>query len=57
MIVDSLKNSGLLIDSAIETVKHEIEKHGGFLGAMIALMAISLTGPMTCYRHNLWVLH
>ena len=38
MIVESLKNSGLLTDSATETVKHEIEKHGGFLGAMKALM-------------------
>ena len=26
-IVESLENSGLLIDSATETIKHEIKKH------------------------------
>ena len=36
-IVESLEKSGLLMDSASETVKHRIKKQeGGFLPAMIA---------------------
>ena len=36
-IVESLEKSGLLMDSASETVKHRIKKQkGGFLSAMIA---------------------
>ena len=46
-IVDSLEKSGLLIDGASETVKHEIKKQeGGFLPAMMAPMAVSLIAPM-----------
>ena len=46
-IVQSLEKSGLLIDGASETVKHEIKKkEGGFLGTMMAPMAISLIIPV-----------
>ena len=46
-IVESLENSGLLIDGATETVKHEIKKQEHrFLGAMMGLMAASLIAPM-----------
>ena len=46
-IVKSLEDSGLLIDGAIETVKHEIKKQeGGFLRAMMTPMAASLKAPM-----------
>ena len=45
-IVESLEKSGLLIDSATETVKHETRNHEGFLGAMMAPMADSLIPPM-----------
>ena len=46
-IVESLKESGLLIDDVIETVEHQVKKQGGgFLGALMALMAASLIAPM-----------
>ena len=40
-----LEDSGLLIDSATERVKHEIKKEGGFHGATMASMAASLIVP------------
>ena len=47
IIIESLKESGLLTDDANETVKHEIKKQeGGFLIAMIAPIATSLIAPM-----------
>ena len=46
-VVESLEKSGLLIDGATETVKHEIEKqNGGFLDAMMVRMAASLIAPI-----------
>ena len=43
----SLENSGLSIDGASETVKHEIKtQEGGFLPPIMAPMAVSLIGPM-----------
>ena len=46
-IVDSLEKSGLLIDVASETVKHEIKRQeGGFLPARMAPMAASLIVPI-----------
>ena len=45
-IVESLGKSDLLIDGATETVKHEIKKEGGFLGAMMAPVAASFIAPM-----------
>ena len=46
-IIESLENSGLLIDGASETVKYEIKNQKGrFLPAMMALMAASLIAPM-----------
>ena len=46
-IVESLENSGLLIDGASETVKHEIKKQDGrFLPAMMALMTASLIASL-----------
>ena len=45
-IVNSLEKSGLLINGATETVKHEIKNHkGGFFGAMMVPMATSLIAP------------
>ena len=42
-IVESLENSGLLIDGASETAKHEIKKQGDrFFPPMMALMTASL---------------
>ena len=42
-IVKPLEKSGLSIDGATETVKHERKKQeGGFLGAMMAPMPASL---------------
>ena len=42
-IGESLEKSGLLIDGAHETVKHEIKKQeGGFLPAMVTPMSASL---------------
>ena len=38
---------GILIDLVTETVKHEIGKQeGGFLGALLALLAVSLVQPV-----------
>ena len=46
-IVESLEKSGLLIDDATETVKHEIKKQDiRFRGAMMAPMVASLIEPM-----------
>ena len=45
--VESLEKSGLLIDGATETVKHEIKKQeGGFIGAIMPPMASSLMQPV-----------
>ena len=45
--VEPLEKSGLLIDGASETVKHEIKKQeGGFLPAMMAPMTTSLIALM-----------
>ena len=49
--IESLENSGLLIDGATETVKHELKKQEGwFLGviaaSLIAPMASSLIEPV-----------
>ena len=45
-IVKSLEDSGVLIDGVTETVKDEIKKQdGGFLGALVALLAASLVQP------------
>ena len=42
-----MEKLGLLTDGASETVKHRMKKQeGGFLSAMITLMAPSLIGPM-----------
>ena len=41
-IVESLEKSSLLVDGAIETVKHGIKKEGRLLEAMIAPMGASL---------------
>ena len=42
-IVKSLENWGILIDDAIEKVKHEIKiKEGRFLGTIMVLTASSL---------------
>ena len=47
-IVESLENSGLLIDGVSETVKHEIKKQeGGFLGSMMTPMTASLIAFIT----------
>ena len=46
-IVKSLEDSGVLIDGATETAKHEIKKQeDGFLGAMMTTMAASLIQPV-----------
>ena len=46
-IVKSLEKSGLLIDGATETVKHQIRKQeDGFPWAMMAPMVASLIAPM-----------
>ena len=46
-IVESSEKSGLLIDGASKTVKHEIKKQeGGYLPAMMAPMAAPLIAPM-----------
>ena len=45
-IKKSLEDSGLLVDGATETVKHEIKKQeGGFLGAMTPHIDASLIAP------------
>ena len=46
-IIKTLEDSGVLIDGVTETVKHEIKKQeGGFLGALLALLAASLVQPV-----------
>ena len=46
-VIISLEDSGVLIDGVTETVKHEIKKQeGGFLGALLALLASSLVLPV-----------
>ena len=46
-IIESLEDSGVLIDGLIETVKHEVNKQeGGFLGVLLAPLAASLIGPV-----------
>ena len=58
-IVDSRENSGLLIDGATETVKHEIRKQEGeFLGTIfcaIYLLYDSLI--LSIHWYNLLLLH
>ena len=47
-IVETLEKSGLLIDGAIKTVKHERKNQaGGFCPAVVAPVAASLIAPMT----------
>ena len=41
-IIKSLQDSGILIDGVAETLKHEIKKQGGFLGALLTPLATSL---------------
>ena len=46
-IIKSLKNSGVLIDGVIETVKHEIKnQEGGFLGMLLGALSASMLGNM-----------
>ena len=46
-IVESLENSGILIDGASETVKYETKRQeGGFFPATITPVAASLVAPM-----------
>ena len=46
-IIKSLEDSGILIDGATETVKHEIKKQEGrFFGALLAPLAASLVQPV-----------
>ena len=46
-IVKSLEDSEVLIYGVTETVKHEVKKQdGGFLGALLALLAASLAQPV-----------
>ena len=55
-IVESLEKSGLLIDCATETVKHEIKKQkGALVRAITTPMAASLVAPNL--RYNLWLLY
>ena len=57
-IVESLENSGLLIDGASEKVKHEIKKQeGGFLPAMVAPVLASLIASWLLHWYNLWLCH
>ena len=45
-IVESREKSGLLIDVATETLKHQIKKQeDGFLEAVMVPMAVSLIAP------------
>ena len=45
--IKSLEDSDVLLDGVIETVKHEIKKkEGGFLGALLALLATLLVQPV-----------
>ena len=45
-IIKSLEDSGVLIDSVTETVKHEIKRQGWFLGALLAPLAASVVQPI-----------
>ena len=46
-ITKSLENLVVLTDGVTETVKHEIKKQeGGFLGALLAPLAVSLVQPV-----------
>ena len=46
-IIKSLEDSSVLIDAVTETVKHEIKnQEGGFLGALLAILAASLVQPV-----------
>ena len=46
-IIKSLKDSGVLIDGVTETVNYEIKiQEGGFLGALLALLAASIMQPV-----------
>ena len=46
-IVNSLGNSGILIDRITKAVEHQIKKQeGGFLGALLAPLAASVVQPM-----------
>ena len=58
-IVDSRENSGLLIDGATETVKHEIRKQeGGFLGAIFcAIYLLYDCLILSIHWYNLLLLH
>ena len=45
--IKPLKDSGVLIDQVAETTKHEIKKQEvGFLGALLAILAVSLVQPL-----------
>ena len=45
-VIKSLEDLGILIDGVTETVKHEIKKQGGFLGALLAPLPTSLVQPV-----------
>ena len=46
-ILESLEDSGVLINGVTETVKHEIKiQKGGFLGALLGPLASSLVQPV-----------
>ena len=46
-IIESLENSGLLINNETETIKHQIKKQEhGFLGAIMASLAASLVASV-----------
>ena len=46
-IIKSLEDSSALIDAVTETVKYEIKnQEGGFLGALLAILAASLVQPV-----------
>ena len=46
-IVNSLGNSGILIDRITKAVEHQIKKQeGGFLGALLAPLAASVVQPV-----------
>ena len=48
-IVNSLGNSGILIDRITKAVEHQIKKQeGGFLGALLAPLAASVVQPVIC---------
>ena len=47
-IVESREKSGLLIDVATETLKHQIKKQeDGFLGVVMVPVAVSLIAPVS----------